>query len=91
MNKTLLITTGGTLACTPTPDGLTPTLKGTDILSFSSEEADIDVLDFKLIDSSIMTDEDRAELADLLWYNREKGRAGQIPEDEQKPEKLHCG
>ncbi len=72
MNKVLLITTGGTLACTPTEKGLMPTLKGLDILEFSAyNDEEIDILDFKLIDSSIMTDEDRAELAEIIWENRE--------------------
>ena len=73
MNKILLITTGGTLACTPTENGLAPTLKGVDIMEYSSykDEADIDICDFKLIDSSIMTDEDRAELTEIIWGNRD--------------------
>ena len=63
MNRILLITTGGTLACTPTPRGLVPTLKGRDILEYSRyPDADISVLDFRLIDSSVMTDDDRARL-----------------------------
>ena len=73
MNKILLITTGGTLACTPTPQGLMPTLKGRDILGYSKHsEADITVYDFKLIDSSIMTDEDRAELAQIIWDKKDE-------------------
>lgn len=72
MNRILLITTGGTLACTPTEKGLMPTLTGRDILEYSAyPDADIDICDFKLIDSSIMTDEDRAELADIIWGNRD--------------------
>ncbi|MBR5520400.1 MAG: asparaginase [Oscillospiraceae bacterium] len=73
MNKILLITTGGTLACTPTENGLMPTLTGVDIIEYCKykDEADIDICDFKLIDSSIMTDEDRAELAEIIWGNRD--------------------
>lgn len=72
MNKILMITTGGTLACTPSENGLVPTLTGKDILTFSKhKEADIDFLDFKLIDSSVMTDQDRQELADILWKNKD--------------------
>lgn len=73
MNKILLITTGGTLACTPSENGLVPTLTGVDIVEYSKyrDEADIDICDFKLIDSSIMTDEDRAELAEIIWGNRD--------------------
>lgn len=68
MIKTLLITTGGTLSCMPTPEGLMPTLKGKDILEFSDYKCD--VLDFKLIDSSVMTDEDRNEIAKIIWDNQ---------------------
>ena len=72
MNRILLITTGGTLACTPTEKGLMPTLTGLDILEYSAyADEEIDICDFKLIDSSIMTDEDRAELADIIWNNRD--------------------
>ncbi|MBQ3008943.1 MAG: asparaginase [Oscillospiraceae bacterium] len=72
MNRILLITTGGTLACTPSENGLVPTLTGRDILEYSAyPDADVDICDFKLIDSSIMTDEDRAELADIIWGNRD--------------------
>jgi len=73
MNRILLITTGGTLACTPTENGLVPTLTGVDIIEYCKykDEADIDICDFKLIDSSIMTDEDRAELAEIIWGNRD--------------------
>ena len=73
MNRILLITTGGTLACTPTPRGLVPTLKGRDILEYSRyPDADISVLDFRLIDSSVMTDDDRARLADIIAENSRK-------------------
>lgn len=72
MNKILMITTGGTLACTPTEKGLVPTLKGRDILEYSVyPDADIDICDFKLIDSSVMTDDDRADLAEIIWGNRD--------------------
>ena len=73
MNRILLITTGGTLACTPSENGLVPTLTGVDIVEYSKykDQADIDICDFKLIDSSIMTDEDRAELAEIIWGNRD--------------------
>ncbi len=73
MNKILLITTGGTLACTPTQNGLVPTLRGKDILTYSKyPNADISVYDFKLIDSSIMEDSDRADIAEIIWNNKDK-------------------
>ena len=67
MNKILLITTGGTLACTMGENGLTPTMTGNDILKYSKHpEADITVLDCELIDSSVMTDRQRDEIADII-------------------------
>ena len=73
MNKILLITTGGTLACKQTENGLAPELKGEDILRYSNyADADIDIYDFRLIDSSVMTDEDRAELAELIWDKKDE-------------------
>ena len=67
MTNTLLITTGGTISCTVTEKGLKPDLKGADLLRYS--HYDCDVLDFKLIDSSVMTDPERQELAKLIWEN----------------------
>lgn len=73
MNKILLITTGGTLACTMGENGLTPTMTGNDILKYSKHpEADITVLDCELIDSSVMTDRQRDEIADIIWENRDR-------------------
>ena len=41
MNRILMITTGGTLACTPTENGLMPTLKGVDIMEYCAyQDAD---------------------------------------------------
>ena len=72
MNRILMITTGGTLACTPSPRGLVPTLKGADILKYATEKADIDIYDYELIDSSIMTDREREGIAQIIWDNRER-------------------
>ena len=70
MTKTLLITTGGTISCMETPEGLKPNLKGADLLWYSNY--DCDVLDFKLIDSSVMTDPERQDIAKIIWdsYDR---------------------
>ncbi|MEG2928291.1 MAG: asparaginase domain-containing protein [Oscillospiraceae bacterium] len=68
MTKTLLITTGGTISCRQGKEGLVPDLKGKDLLEFTQYTCD--VLDFKLIDSSIMTDADRQDLAKIIWENR---------------------
>ncbi len=69
--KTLLITTGGTIACTLSSEGWTPTLKGSDLLGYFPYKSNfIDIFDFELVDSSVMTDEQRQELAQLLWQKR---------------------
>ncbi len=69
--KTLMITTGGTLACKKTNEGLMPVLKGDDILEFAKDRSLIDVYDFRLIDSSIMTDDDRKELSEIILKNKD--------------------
>lgn len=68
MTKTLMITTGGTISCTQTENGLKPNLKGADLLKYTDYSCD--VLDFKLIDSSVMTDPERQEIAKIIWNNR---------------------
>ena len=70
MARTLLITTGGTISCMDGPEGLTPVLTGADLLERSDHSCDF--LDFKLIDSSVMSDEQRGELARLIWSKREQ-------------------
>ena len=67
MVNTLMITTGGTISCKPTENGLTPGLLGEDLLKYADYYCD--VLDFKLIDSSVMTDPERQELAKIIWEN----------------------
>lgn len=67
MTNTLLITTGGTISCVETENGLKPNLKGADLLEYSDYSCD--VKDFKLIDSSVMTDPERQEIAKLIWEN----------------------
>ena len=70
MINSLLITTGGTISCVETADGLKPGLKGADLLKYSNYYCD--VLDFKMIDSSVITDPERQEIAKVIWENREK-------------------
>lgn len=69
MIKSLLITTGGTISCTPSDQGLVPDLRGKELLAYTDYTCD--VLDFKLIDSSIMTDADRQDLASIIWDNKD--------------------
>ena len=70
MINSLLITTGGTISCVPTEEGLKPGLLGADLLKYSNYWCD--VLDFKLIDSSVMTDPERQDIAKIIWdsYDR---------------------
>jgi L-asparaginase len=70
--KILMITTGGTLACTPTENGLAPTMKGRDILNYAKDRENIDICDYELIDSSLMTDEERGQICRVIWQNRDK-------------------
>ncbi len=69
--KVLMITTGGTLACKETSEGLMPILKGADILNYADDSADIEVFDFRLIDSSIMTDNDRKDLSEIIYSKKD--------------------
>ncbi len=66
--NTLLITTGGTISCTPTKHGLLPTLSGKELLSYF--DFSCDVYDFDLVDSSVMTDDQRKKLSEILWKKR---------------------
>lgn len=70
MINSLLITTGGTISCVPTESGLKPGLNGAQLLSYSNYYCD--VLDFKMIDSSVMTDPERQEIARIIWENYDK-------------------
>ena len=70
MINSLLITTGGTISCVATENGLKPGLKGADLLKYSNYYCD--VIDFKMIDSSVMTDPERQEIAKVIWENRDK-------------------
>lgn len=70
MINSLLITTGGTISCVPTASGLKPGLDGAQLLGYSNYYCD--VLDFKMIDSSVMTDPERQEIARIIWENYDK-------------------
>ena len=70
MINSLLITTGGTISCVPTESGLKPGLNGAQLLEYSNYYCD--VLDFKMIDSSVMTDPERQEIARIIWENYDK-------------------
>ena len=69
MAKILILGTGGTIASTPTNNGLSATLKGEDILKYcniSKEEADITVENLFSIDSTLMQPEDWTKIAEAI-------------------------
>ena len=69
MKKILLITTGGPLACTSTPNGLEPTLEGADILEAVPELAELcqaQVEDAFTIDSTNMLPRHWQQLAAII-------------------------
>lgn len=72
MKKILFLTTGGTIACTVSDDGLEPTLKGADILAKVPELrtlGDITVKDLSLLDSSNLEPEHWSKWARLIGEN----------------------
>lgn len=71
--KILLLTTGGTIACTEGTDGFTPTLPGEELLSHVpgiSRYADIRVQGILNKDSSNMNPQDWVTIADAVFENR---------------------
>lgn len=72
MKKILFLTTGGTLACTVTEEGLTPTLQGKDILKQVPELktlGEITVQDLALLDSSNLEPAQWSQWARLIGEN----------------------
>lgn len=72
MKKILFLTTGGTLSCEPTEDGLEPTLKGADMLAQVPELntlAKITVKDLCLLDSSNLQPKDWSKWAEVIGDN----------------------
>lgn len=72
MKKIMLLTTGGTIACTNTADGLKPAKSGNDLLSLLPDLPDglsIDILEICNIDSTDMTKELWLQLAEAIENN----------------------
>ncbi len=63
--KLTLLATGGTIACTPTPDGLAPTLRGADLLGLVRDclPCEVEARDVFQMDSSNMQPEEWSVLA----------------------------
>lgn len=70
MNKILLITTGGTISSVKSHYGLTPNIQGNDLLNFINTNKNIDIIDLKHIDSSLMSNEYRMNIAKIIWENK---------------------
>lgn len=75
MKKILLLSTGGTIACTPTSEGLVPTLSADDIIAFVPEVRDVCTFDaitvFNLDSSNIQPEE---------WQQIARQVAGHLPD-----------
>lgn len=70
MNKILLITTGGTISSVKTSNGLTPDIKGNELLNYINTNKNIDIMDLEHIDSSLMSNEYRMNIARIIWDNK---------------------
>lgn len=70
MNRILLITTGGTISSVESLNGLTPDIKGSKLLSFINTKYQVDIIDLEHIDSSIMSNEYRINIANIIWKNK---------------------
>ena len=72
--KVLLIATGGTIACRETGHGLAPVLDGEGLLRALpgiTEVCEVKVLDLMQRDSTDVTADDRMQMAQAVWENRE--------------------
>lgn len=66
MKKVRLLTTGGTIACTPGPMGLMPTLGGRELLScLAQDTAHIECVDLFSMDSSNIQPEEWRQIANM--------------------------
>lgn len=73
MKRILILTTGGTIACTKTDMGYTPTLDGSQLLSYIDEDLSFMDIQVKTVlnkDSTNVTPEDWMTLADVIYENR---------------------
>ena len=66
--RLMLLATGGTIACTPGDNGLSPTLRGADLLTLvhDSLPCDVDARDVFMMDSSNMQPEEWTALAQAV-------------------------
>ena len=68
MKKLMLLATGGTIACTPTPNGLAPTLHAQDLANAVAPviPCEIEARDVFMMDSSNMQPEEWSVLAQAI-------------------------
>lgn len=69
MKKILVLTTGGTIACTPGEEGLTPSLDSGELVQYLGNIEDVDILceDLLKLDSSNMQPEEWAMIARRIY------------------------
>ncbi len=75
MPHILMITTGGTIACRETENGLSPALNSTALLAalpVLTEVCTVETLDLMQLDSTDVTAADRQRMAQTVWDSREK-------------------
>ena len=73
MKKVLMITTGGTIACRQTNQGLRPILTGEDLLTPTiANICQVDLCNLMQIDSTDMRYPKMYEIAQKIWENREE-------------------
>ncbi len=73
MNKLLLMGTGGTIACLPTKDGLSPQMSSAELLTFLPDPvADIEGRDLFALDSSNIQPEEWRLMAQEIFSAKEK-------------------
>lgn len=66
MQKLLLLGTGGTIACLPTPAGLLPNLSAAELLGFLESDKSVDCKDLFALDSSNIQPEEWMLMADEI-------------------------
>lgn len=69
MKKILVLTTGGTIACTPGEEGLTPSLDSGEVVQYLGNIEDVDIIyeDLLKLDSSNMQPEEWAMIARRIY------------------------
>lgn len=69
MKKILVLTTGGTIACTPHEEGLSPSMDSNDVTSYLGNVEDVEILceDLLKLDSSTMQPEEWVMIAKRIY------------------------